>query len=171
MINHHPHGRFQLHEKPINLPGLDIINKSPDGPVFDLSVDTDNLPWGTAYIRAEHVMDMAKSLGMKSLEDWNALVKENIALREQVEALPNAVRKLSNGLDSLLSDFNSGLSEPTNVPLPAVAEESEEPALNDAGSEQTDGQSNSPVIDKGPDKLSGTSSDEPFGFLNFPHST
>lgn len=171
MINHHPDGRFPFLDRPINIPGLDIINKSPDGPVFDLSVDTDNLPWGTAYIRAEHVADMAKSLGMKSLEDWEELVKENIALREQVNALPHIVRKFSNGLDRLLSDFNADLSEPASVPVLSVAEEPEVADKSDGKSEQADGQSISDNGDKGPDKLSGATSDESFGFLNFPNGT
>lgn len=171
MINHHPDGRFPLLERPINIPGLDIINKSPDGPVFDLCVDTDNLPWGTAYIRAEHVTDMAKSLGMKSLEDWEALVEENKRLKEQVENLPAVVREFKNGLDSLLGDFDSNLSKPVNIFVPPVAKEPESVPKPNGKPKQADGQSDSDSIDKGPNQLSGTTSDESFGFLNFPNGS
>ena len=165
MINHHPNGRFQLHERPINIPGLDIINKSPDGPVFDLSVDTDNLPWGTAYIRAEHVMDMAKCLGMKTLEDYADLVEENNKLRAQVANLPLVVRDFKDGLDSLLSDFDSNLSESPSVPVLPVAEKPEVPAKPDGESEPSNGQSLSPAIDKRSDSVSGDTGNV-FGFLN-----
>lgn len=170
MINHHPHGRFPLVERPINLPGLDMIQKSPDGPVFDLCVDTDNLPWGTAYIKAEHVMDMAKSLGMKTLEEWQALAEENAALKKQVDRLPEVVRDFSDRFDGLLVGFHADLLSTSDIPVPSVAEEPKESAPDDAGSEQADGQSLSVALNKGPDKLSGPSSDEPFGFLNFPDS-
>lgn len=163
--NYKPEGRYPLLDRPINLPGLDIIHKAPDGPVFDLTVDTDNLPFGTAYIRAEDIEQMARSLGWVPPEEYEAKDYRIRELEAQIQVLPSIVEEYKDGLVELSDRFHDSLVSAANIPLASVGEEPEAKPEESGDNAETSGQDDSNSSDEGPNGVSGDSSYE-FGFLD-----
>lgn len=162
--NYKPEGRYPLLDRPINIPGLDIIHKSPDGPVFDLTIDTDNLPFGTAYLRAQDVEQMARSLGWISREEYLAKDERIRELEAQIQVLPSIVEEYKDGLVDLSDRFHDSLVSAANIPLASVGEESESEPEESGDNSETSGQDDSDNSDEGPNGVSGTPIHE-FGFL------
>lgn len=160
-------GRFKLLEKPLAYPFFDIVNRTPDGPVFDLGVDVDTFD-GVVYITADHVEEMAKSLGMihgEEVEDLHKKIKE---LEEEKNRLPEGVDKLVSGINELVATYSSGVvsvsagRELFDIPLPIEdgAGKDEEPVSEPR---KADGQSSGASKRKGTNELPSNSVDE-FGF-------
>ena len=188
-VNYHPHSRFSLHEKAGLFPFRDLIWNRTDGPFIDLKIDfpdpRNNYVDGTAYLRVEDVIEMARCLGMATREDvdnYKTRIKE---LEAQVTAIPTKVEEYTNGLAKLSSDFLADLSSPVSVDLAPVSESEvpeqtpspEQPSLfesfeetdngTDADSTSTSGpdepaveSGNEPVVSERPDELSSAGSDE-----------
>jgi hypothetical protein len=160
-------GRFKLLEKPLAYPFFDIVNRTPDGPVFDLGVDVDTFD-GVVYITADHVVEMAKLLGMIHGEEVEHLHDKINELEAQKNRLPEGVGELVNGINELVANYHSAsVSGPIGGELFDVsllttdgAEESSGP-IPDA--QKPDGQKPSASKRKGTDELPSNSSDE-FGF-------
>lgn len=165
MHNYKPEGRYPLLDRPVNLPGLDIIHKSPDGPVFDLTIDTDNLLLGTAYLQAQDVEQMARSLGWISPEEFAAKDQRIKELEAQIKVLPEIVEEYKDGLVDLSDKFHDRLVSAASIPLASVGEEPESESEESGSDAETSGQVDSDNIDKGPNGISGSPSNE-FGFLN-----
>lgn len=165
MHNYKPEGRYPLLDRPVNLPGLDIIHKSPDGPVFDLTIDTDNLLLGTAYLQAQDVEQMARSLGWISPEEFAAKDQRIKELEAQTKVLPEIVEGYKNGLAALSASFQHDISSAALLSLASVGEESESEPEESGSDTETSGQVDSDNIDEGPNGISGNPSNE-FGFLN-----
>lgn len=160
-------GRFKLLEKPLAYPFFDIVNRTPDGPVFDLGVDVDTFD-GVVYITADHVVEMAKLLGMIHGEEVEHLHDKINELEAQKNRLPEGVGELVNGIDELVANYRDRtISGPVgdelfdlSLPIDDGAEKDGEP-IPDAP--KPDGQKPSAPKRKGTNELSGNSSDE-FGF-------
>ena len=117
--------RFLLWDQPHAYPQYDIINRDTAGPVFDLGVDLDDYN-GSIYIRSEHIIEMARDLGMATTDEVEALKATIKSLRDQIEVLPMAQEELKDGIDSLVRNFYSHLHNGESA-LPVL---SEEPALD-----------------------------------------
>lgn len=156
-------------DRPINLPGLDIIHKSPDGPVFDLTIDTDNLPFGTAYIRAEDVEQMARSLGWVPPEEYEAKDRRIQELEAQIKVLPGIVEEYKDGLSDLSDRFHDSLVSAASIPLASVGEEPESEPEESGDSAETSGQGDSDNSEQGPNGVPESPSYE-FGFLDIGNS-
>lgn len=100
--------RFLLWEKPVAYPFYDLLNRSSEGPVFDLSVELNSYD-GSVYLKAEHVIEMARHLGMATVEEVADLMQENLRLQQQIDRLPVAQRELQDGLMAITSKFYSDL--------------------------------------------------------------
>lgn len=151
-------GRFKLWDRPAVYPQVDLVNRAPEGPVFDLGVTTEDD--GGVYLRAEHVEEMAGMLGWKSPEEVEALVAENDSLKNQINNMPNATEELKDGIDNCIRDFYERLDY-----RPAVEFEVAEAVSGD--SEESESGSSEPDPDslesfglgssEGPNELSGHS--------------
>lgn len=126
-----PSSRFLLWDEPNAYPQYDIINRDTAGPVFDLGVDLDDYN-GSIYLRAEHIIEMARDLGMATTEEVQELLAINRKLEDQINVLPKAQEELKNGLDSLVSNFYNHLhnGEPA-VPLHIEKPEPVEPKVTE----------------------------------------
>lgn len=122
-------GRFILVEKPLTYPFVDIVTKTSEGPLFDLSVDLDNFD-GVPYVKAEHVEEMAKTLGMATKAEVEILNERINELEAEVKRLPEQSEELVNGINRLVSDYYSGIrtsdSAPAIVPNSSPNEDSGE---------------------------------------------
>jgi predicted nuclease with TOPRIM domain len=178
-------GRFILVEKPLAYPFVDIVTKTTEGPLFDLSVDLDNFE-GVPYVKAEHVEEMAKTLGMATKEEVDALNERIRELEAENTRLPEHSEELVNGINSLVSDYYSRI-RPSVGDADVILDSS---LIEDSGESDTessessgsqwkagdrddfevhdlldgiDGQSDSDVGNKRPNSVPASSSDE-FGF-------
>jgi hypothetical protein len=160
-------GRFKLLEKPLAYPFHDIVNQTPDGPVFDLGVDLD-FKSGVVYITADHVEEMAKLLGMIHGEEVEHLHNKIKELEEEKNRLPEGVDKLVSGINQLVVDYNRGVvlgslgGELSDVPV-SSDNGTEKKSDSDGKSVKADGQSSSASKRKGTNELPSNSVDE-FGF-------
>lgn len=122
--------RFLIVDKCHAYPYFDLHNQDPAGPVFDLGVDMDSYD-GSVYLRPEYVIDMARTLGMATVEEVAEMRARIASLESQVNKLPSAQEELKNGIDNLIGEFytrlNSVDSEPPVVE-PEPAEDNREPA-------------------------------------------
>lgn len=100
--------RFLLWERPEAYPFYDVINRSSEGPVFDLSVELDSYD-GSLYLKAEHVIEMARSLGMATIDEVEKLLAENLTLKEQINRLPEAQEELKSGINGAVHRFYNDL--------------------------------------------------------------
>ena len=118
--------RFAHLHRPLAYPFFDIILRDTnDGACFDLSVLLEDFT-GSLYLRDEHVIEMARSLGMATVDEVADLLTEIKELKSQIERLPSAQEELSNGLANLVSEFHSRLTG--NDPIPSVGNTEPEPA-------------------------------------------
>lgn len=129
--------RFLLWEKPIAYPFFDVITRDTNpGKVFDLNIDLDSYD-GSVYLKPEHVVEMARTLGMMTVEEANKLREENAELRRQVNKLPVAQEELKNGLDDLTARFFASLNTVDN----SIDNGSDGPAQDDRKSEDSESDS------------------------------
>jgi hypothetical protein len=116
--------RFILWERPAAYPFFDLILRDTDpGPVFDLSVDLHDYN-GSVYITQDHIIEMARSIGMATVGDVAEMNAHITSLETQISKLPTAQEELKNGLASLVSKFHSDLLNDDPV-LPVVVPEPE----------------------------------------------
>lgn len=161
-------GRFVLLSKPVSHPFSDIVTGTPEGPVFDLSVDLEYYS-GVAYLKAEHVEEMAKTLGMLTKGEADELRVKMSQLEAEKNALPAHVESLLSGINACIDSYagNSGAGIDRSVPVYLLdpAPESESTSIETsgkAGPDPVDKPSrkvDKPSVDKGPAKLSAGSDD------------
>lgn len=177
-------GRFTLLSEPLAQPFTDIITGTPEGPVFDLGVDLEYYS-GVAYVKAEHVIEMAKVLGMSTIEE-TATMREHIATLEARESqLPAHVERLINGIRDCVDNYRE-LPAPSPISSPVYLLDSIEASgdgepeasgesANDSGDKPAESGSDDNEIPDSPfkdDKPSNSkrsaklsaSSDDGFGF-------
>jgi hypothetical protein len=186
LVNHHPHSKFQLLEKPGNYPGLDIINGTPDGPVIDLSVDMDNR-YGIGYIQVRDVEEMARVLGYVTPEVAAAKDARIAELEAQVNRVPTKIERLTNELRATVDRFVDSLSVDDDIPVDSSETYAKQIGVGDSeqlsfdfdnnsanGIAESDdgevdndsGQDGDNVVDQGPDELSSNPINViDFGFL------
>jgi hypothetical protein len=158
-------GRFVLLEKPVAFPFTDIVNNTPDGPVFDLGVDLD-MRDGVVYLKADHVEEMAKTLGMIHGEEVETLRNRIIEL--ETKELPEEVKGLVDGINELVANYNNGAISSTasnelpDVPVPAI-DGTKEDGDEYERSPESSGQKSGTSKRKGANELPSDSGDE-FGF-------
>lgn len=115
-----PSSRFLLWDSPVAYPHYDLILRDTTGPVFDLGVDLDDYN-GSVFLKADHVIEMARDLGMATTDEVQELLKEIQDLKNQIEILPVAQEELKDGLDSLVSNFYNHLhsgERTLSIPVP-----------------------------------------------------
>lgn len=177
-------GRFVLLDKPAAHPFSDIVTGTPEGPVFDLSVDLEYYT-GVAYVKAEHVVEMARTLGMATIEEVKEMRAHIATLEARENQLPAHVESLINGINDSVTNFRNfpalvGIDSPVYLrdPFEGNAEEQGESSgesTDDSGDKPAESGSddseipespfkdNKPSSNKRSAKLS-TSSDDGFGF-------
>lgn len=163
-------GRFNLLEKPTAYPFADIVNNTPEGPVFDLGVDLE-MRDGVVYIKAEHVQEMAEQLGMLSEEEATELRAEVAQLKLEATMLPEKIDRFQNGLDALVRDYHdANLSGSDSSGSPIVEEstgpESPKSSGSGEGAFKADGQSFGFDFLKGPDDVPASPSNAAAGKSN-----
>lgn len=109
--------RFLVRERPIGYPFYDLILQDSAGPVFDMNVEMDGYD-GRVYLRFEHVEEMARTMGMATKEEVEALNNTIADLRRQINNLPKAQEELKSGIDDLVGRFYSTIN--TVLPEPAL---------------------------------------------------
>lgn len=125
--------RFLLWEKPHAYPGYDLIHRDTAGPVFDLAVDLQSYD-GSVYIHQDDIIEMARTLGMATVDEVFNMQQVIDELRAEISRLPKAEEALRNGLDLAVNKFYADLhsNEPDVVPS---VEESEPDHIDASGSE------------------------------------
>lgn len=105
-------GRFKFMEQMQAYPFKEVVNLTPDGPVFDIGVDLEDYD-GVIYIKAEHIVEMARMIGMATVGEVASLNKTIDKLTKEVEVLPERIGAFTDELSSLVSRFhrNIGLSD------------------------------------------------------------
>lgn len=177
-------GRFILLDKPAAHPFSDIITGTPEGPVFDLSVDLEYYT-GVAYVKAEHVVEMARTLGMATIEEVEEMRAHIATLEARENQLPAHVESLINGINDSVINFRNfpasvGIDPPVYLRDPFEGsgegeDEAPEESGDDAGIEQPESGSDGNEIPDSPfkdDKPSNNKrsaklsagSDDGFGF-------
>lgn len=112
--------RFMRWERPIAYPFFDIALRDTGAvPVFDMGVDLHDYN-GSVYIREDHIIEMARSIGMATVEDVAEMRAYIAKLEAQINKLPTAQEELKVGLANLVSKFHSDL----------LADDSEPPVGN-----------------------------------------
>lgn len=102
--------RFLIWPKPLAYPYFDLITRDTSpGPVFDLAVELDSYD-GSVYIKVEHIVEMARSVGMLTVDEAEKLRAENKELRRQINKLPKAQEELKDGLDDLTAKFFASIN-------------------------------------------------------------
>lgn len=124
-------GRFTLMEKPRAFPFTDLVNNTPDGPVFDLGIVLE-MRDGVGYIKAEHIAEMAEQLGYASPVEVAELKQQVEELTKEVEVLPQRIGKFNAELNGLVARYHDDLrtgGDSVSVPLSEgyADEESKEP--------------------------------------------
>jgi hypothetical protein len=99
-------GRFILLNKPAAFPFKDMVTGTPEGPVFDLSVDFDGFD-GVGYIKAEHVIEMARTLGMATTDEVIEMRARIAELEAREHELPAHVERLLNGINDSVVNFRN----------------------------------------------------------------
>jgi hypothetical protein len=110
----------------LTYPFYDIVTSDSDcGQVFDLSVELDGYD-GPVYIKPEHIQEMARTLGMADKETVDNLKYEIARLHRLVDALPEEVKVLEDGLSTLVADFHTRLADRADSISPVGESESDE---------------------------------------------
>lgn len=109
--------RFVYLDRPLAYPFFDIVLRDTNpGGCFDLSVLLEDYT-GSLYLRQEHVIEMARSLGMATVDEVAAMNARIRELEGRIERLPAAQEELKNGLAQLVSDFHSRLLSDSDSPV------------------------------------------------------
>lgn len=165
------YGRFNLHDKPLAFPFTDIVNRTPEGPVFDLGVVVE-LYSGVVYIKAEHIQVMAERLGMITADKAAELIAENAKLQEAATKLPDKIGRFTDGIDTLVRDYHAGLLLSGDISDSSDDERSASEIGGDIKTVDNDdlgitfsafGQELGLDIIKGPDDISAGTSNAPAG--------
>lgn len=123
--------RFLIWDKPMAYPKFDLITRDTDpGPVFDMNVDLSSYD-GSVYIKVEHIVEMARSVGMLTKAEADRLRAENDELRRQINKLPKAQEELKDGLDDLTARFYASI----NTISDSTGDNSDDSAQNDRESQ------------------------------------
>lgn len=132
--------RFLHLDSPLAYPFFDIITRDTNpGGCFDLSVLLEDYT-GSLYVRDEHIIEMARSLGMATRDEVSALNGHIASLESQISRLPDAQKELKDGLTALVSKFHNDLIGDTGgVLLPVEDAEQDHSWLDESEreSEQT----------------------------------
>lgn len=132
--------RFLLWEKPLAYPFYDIITRDTNpGKVFDLNIELSSYD-GSVYLKPEHVIEMARTLGMLTVEEAEKLRQENKELRRQINKLPVAQEELKNGLDDLTARFFASLNTVDSITDDSgsgATSDDREPAKAESDAEQS----------------------------------
>jgi hypothetical protein len=171
-------GRFVLLSEPAAHPFSDIVTGTPEGPVFDLSVDLEYYT-GVAYVKAEHVIEMAKTLGMSTIEETKEMREHIATLEARENQLPAHVESLINGINNSVINFRNfpdlvGISAPVYLLDHPEKDDSGEGTgegeptedsgkLEASGTDSANVKDNKPAVSKGSSKLPA-STDDGFGF-------
>ena len=171
-------GRFVLLSKPAAHPFSDIVTGTPEGPVFDLSVDLEYYT-GVAYVKAEHVIEMAQTLGMATTEEVKEMREHIAALEARENQLPAHVESLINGINNCVVNFRNfpdlvGISAPVYLLDHPETDDSgkgtgtgesgeDSGKLEAGGTDSANVKDNKPAVSKGSAKFSA-STDDGFGF-------
>lgn len=129
--------RFLIREKPVAYPYYDLIIQDSAGPVFDLNVDM-NAYDGAVYLRFEHVEEMARTMGMATAAEVQALKDTIGELQRKLYNLPLAQEELKIGLDALTKRFLDridSVDNPNQPTLPIDDEISDEADFLNEGSD------------------------------------
>lgn len=133
--------RFLLLDTPRAYPFYDLLLQDSKGPVFDLGVDMDSYD-GSVYILPEHIIDMARTLGMATIEEVAEMKAHIESLESKINKLPTAQEELKSGIDDLVSEFYTRLNSVDSEP---VATESE-PIKDDRKSAEAERKADGPLI-------------------------
>lgn len=136
--------RFFLRDRCEVYPYFDIHNQDTNGPVFDLGVDMDSYD-GALYVRPEYVIDMARTLGMATVEEVAEMRATIAELTRKINKLPAAQEELKSGLDSVVAGFYTALANvdlPDDSPIPSDKES--EPV--DIRTEEIDSEADRPLV-------------------------
>lgn len=122
-------------------PRFDIYDRNLEGPVVQMGITLQHFT-GDIYIKVEHLEFIAREhLGMVTQEamellrgDYDALVRANAGLREQVEELKSEGQELFDArLDNMLASYVNSRKPNDDVPPVAnVPSSPEVPAANGA---------------------------------------
>jgi hypothetical protein len=150
--NQSEHTRFRLLERPNRL----NIFGTPDGPVFDLGIDLQYFT-GPIQIEAYVIVEMARSIGMLTVEQAEALNKELAESKAKNEKAATLGSELTSGISALVDKFYADLGSVAIAGDVSVETESKA----DSGSvepdhklDETDGQAN---VDNSGEKPDGVS--------------
>ena len=116
--------RFLIREKPTAYPHYDLILQDSQGPVFDMNVEMDGYS-GSVFIRTDHIVEMARTLGMATVDEVEAMRNTIADLRRQINKLPLAQEELKIGIDNLVGQFYASINtvDPVDdTPVPDVQE-------------------------------------------------
>lgn len=112
-------------DKPLAYPFFDLVLRDTGAvPVFDMGVDLHDYN-GSVYIREDHIIEMARSIGMATVEDVAEMRAYIAKLEAQINKLPTAQEELKVGLANLVSKFHSDLL--ADDASPAVGNSEPEP--------------------------------------------
>lgn len=101
--------RFIHLDRPLAYPFFDVVTRDTNpGGCFDLSVLLEDYT-GSLYVRDEHITEMARALGMATVDEVDELKRENAELKARIERLPTAQEELKDGLANLVSQFHTNL--------------------------------------------------------------
>lgn len=142
-------GRFVLLSEPVAFPFTDVVSGTPEGPVFDLSVDLEYFN-GVVYVKAEHVEEMAKTLGMITKGEAD----EMRATFEKQE-LPAHVESFINGIASSYTAYSEH-SPVVPVSAPVYLLDSYEEQGKDGAGESNSSVESAEGINETSEQLSGT---------------
>jgi hypothetical protein len=109
--------RFLLWDNPKAYPNYDLVHRDTNGPVFDLGVVLDSYD-GSVYIHQDDIIEMARTIGMATADEVEALHDTIDELRRRLNRLPKAEEDLRNGLDSAVSQFYRDLSSEQPILVP-----------------------------------------------------
>lgn len=121
--------RFLIRERCVAYPYFDIHNQDSQGPVFDLGVDLDSYD-GTVYVRPEYVIDMARTLGMATVDEVATMRATIASLESKINKLPKAQEELKSGLDAVVASFYASLDSDDSADQPALFGDSESESDN-----------------------------------------
>ena len=111
--------RFLIREKPTAYPFYDLIHQDSQGPVFDMNVQMDGYD-GSVYIRTDHIIEMARTLGMATVEEVQQMRDTILELRRQINKLPLAQEELKSGIDDLVGQFYATINTVDSDDDPAL---------------------------------------------------
>lgn len=128
--------RFSHWDSPHAYPFFDIVLRDTNsGGCFDLSVLLEDFT-GSVFLRDEHVIEMARSLGMATADEVTELKSVITSLESQIARLPEAQEELRNGLANLVSQFHSDLlGDRPELPVDSEEPESDTAFLDEPAGE------------------------------------